>query len=1611
MKLHVGERLRATGPVSQPGGYVITGVVGESPWSGLYSAKKVFYNFDFTGKRPRETDDKEWLDVLVRTIQYPVLDDPGYVAGRRELARTEARQILGNRSSNLWPEPIDLLEVANTRDPFTFGRDGKSGVQPVSLDEPIVVFAHPHGQALSEWQERVLPLASLLAVLAEVLEFMRQAHEAGLLLNGLAPSAVIVDRAGRVHYVATEMVVADPTRTPAAPLADWARFFPPERYARGFTAPECFDPKPAPQQRSDLYAWGSLAYFLLTGDKPGQIAQDQDRPWAHFGDQHFSKLERSLRGLPPAHVRNWGEQLGVSGSALLDGWPGNMVAVLRLLLHPDLRRRPSSVADLRSWIVLPPPPPVSGVLALRTGPKSAKIHVDLRETAPELEMIVRRGADSKPMTVTDGDSVRKGPPSSVVEDPLIPSAGSTWYSVFTSQQHGHATTISVATHAELIEPSAPNLLRLVEQTSGAGDGVEPPSIALLFQAFPEERAAEILLGSAWPTVRIWAHKRLGKKQKDARSPGIEVLLWQGLYDPAPELRQEAARALINGPATPDDDMVRRMVHILGGDDPDNCIQAAQSLRQVGLGDEQARRIVAALEGDRPTTCPVCQMELTGRDRPEHLQDAHGYVSVSGTLLPRAMAIERLWEGIFLKGDTAAHDQLVELFGNDETAKRNYVASLEDELRRRDGSGEWPTASAEGSGEFPVMVSAPVALRPAPRFKVENLIACLRKSPQVESFLANLLRSKESRVRDLSREILLPELVKRLPGKVGPEELRRRLDQVCPDDLLEEKIRLCQRLPHLGVDLAAVNTCLARLQEERPVACSECKARVQQVELEGHLRREHGIFEFRGVRRSFGEMRAFLLEAVCGTSPDYAAWSTLEAIAGDRYATHADGRLVSWLGSKLRSLTPEQRPHGVKALAEVIAVSPFGERFLPLLVEPQKVAIVQVLRRHLALEITTRLPAPVGNATLETIQPLLADKQVPRDSRQNAVAALLRTTGKTGEATRTLLGAFVANTGKLRSIDKLHLLEQSVGQVPEIDALVAKLEDQVRMNCPRCSIQLRRFQMVPHLWDRHRLVLEGRRVRDPWRVMEDWLEDYRLERDGAVLDRCRELALRLDPDHGLRNVQRLLLRHGIEDREALAALLGQARSKRACLCPHCYGLIQVKEPAMPAPLTFTEDSLEGAGCRIELNEHRLYPGLAIEGPKGDIFTGREPGRLLTRNGALALLVGPLMLCAFLLTEALTGRRLPLYLVIILAIGVGLFVGGLIYLLWPMGLNRRDRLVDWAWTKLVPILNEEGLDKAGTDFVAGLALVSGGLGSAAKRWEPMKATRNALESQAQKDNDVVCHLAALWRLTIQDQARLGDDPLPLLLEQVSQCFAGKLPLAYAGHLLEGLPEPGSSDWWSKSQWQRLQILLCEQAFAAGLELSDLIDVCRAQRVLGYTLGLEELDTLAQRRLLWSFRTSRPWERFAKAATVFEVAASTRNGTKLLTRIPDLLLAVDGISLFVGARGLWFEDTWFTSMPASIEVRTHKHDYELIIGSHHFTYPENPDPLASRLEKWFRYYFRDFVPQVPAVHSWRSPDVGKKLQARNGVSCPDCKKKILTRQGDVGITMDEKVVATWI
>src|SRR5439155_2230865 len=237
------------------------------------------------------------------------------------------------------PEPVDVLEIANTRDPFTFTR----GERTLDVElEPILIFARPQGQSLDEWHKNVLPLSSLLGVLAELLEFLRRAHDDGLVLNGLCPAAVIVDRAERVHYVGSDMVIDG---SAALGPEQWRPLFPAERYARGYAPPECFHGR-VPDRSADLYAWGWLAYTLLTGDPPRASSGEHDQGWTLYQAEHAERLRDALSHVPPVLVRNWAEQLGVDEAAFAQEWPDNVLAVFRLLLAPEREQRPQSVSEL-----------------------------------------------------------------------------------------------------------------------------------------------------------------------------------------------------------------------------------------------------------------------------------------------------------------------------------------------------------------------------------------------------------------------------------------------------------------------------------------------------------------------------------------------------------------------------------------------------------------------------------------------------------------------------------------------------------------------------------------------------------------------------------------------------------------------------------------------------------------------------------------------------------------------------------------------------------------------------------------------------------------------------------------------------------------------------------------------------------------------------------------------------------------------------------------------------------------------------------------------------------------------------------------------------------------
>src|SRR5947209_16236354 len=146
-----------------------------------------------------------------------------------------------------------------------------------------------------------------------------------------------------------------------------------------------------------------------------------------------------------------------------------------------------------------------------------------------------------------------------------------------------------------------------------------------------------------------------------------------------------------------------------------------------MAEQLIRKTVAALEGEQLAVCPECGVQMPGRQRPEHLVQAHGYLQVSNLLISRPEALAYLWDRVFIVGDTEAHDRVAKLLAEDtlEGGESAYRSALETELLRRAD-----------------------ALFAARWQELPRLVRCLRQSAVARPQFRGLLRASDARVREV-----------------------------------------------------------------------------------------------------------------------------------------------------------------------------------------------------------------------------------------------------------------------------------------------------------------------------------------------------------------------------------------------------------------------------------------------------------------------------------------------------------------------------------------------------------------------------------------------------------------------------------------------------------------------------------------------------------------------------------------------------------------------------------------------------------------------------------------------------------------------------------------------
>jgi len=657
-------------------------------------------------------------------------------------------------------------------------------------------------------------------------------------------------------------------------------------------------------------------------------------------------------------------------------------------------------------------------------------------------------------------------------------------------------------------------------------------------------------------------------------------------------------------------------------------------------------------------------------------------------------------------------------------------------------------------------------------------------------------------------------------------------------------------------------------------------------------------------------------------------------------------------------------------------------------------------QRFALEVAARLSPPLPHDLILELVGLIESPRFPTRLRIAVAAQVIRSTDADSPLVGRVIDAFRRKVSPVRAANRFRRLATLVPRFEPLTKALDELDTGSAAPCPRCGARVGPEDLAKHLWERHRLLLENGRVREPWDVIGEWLGEF--SRTGATefLDRSCDLSQALDPAGGLTRVHQLMLASGTNDEEAHALLRAEAMEKNATLCPHCYALVPQPLRAAPTPVLVGSGRVDGGRFRVELTDKYLMTRLVVDAPEMTVFAGPEPGHALTRRGAVFLFLVPLvgLAMAFAIAPAIFG------LAPVLPVAGALFTAFLAYvavrMTWSEQPDASERAVDHAWTILVPRMLQYGVRRADATFLAGLAQASRGRG----HWQARDEQLARVADELRRDEVGIAYLTPVSVLRIEDAAQAGADELMRIANEVGESFSGTLPLDHA----EGLVKELRGDPTRRTRRARLRVLLLARAFAAGLEPEDLRMIGQVCPNLGAGYASEDRDGLARLRLLWLYRPRRLWQRIGSATTVFDLARYPKLAENYLKQRPDLLLfqasggPEETAPILICEEGVVYRDAIIDHPRTAIRVRTRpavRGGFELSIGERLFKVQDDPTQLVRRLKGWTEFLFEEFLPRARQLIRRRSPH-GERLLLQKATKCTECEKTFLGLTGEIGL-----------
>lgn len=638
---------------------------------------------------------------------------------------------------------------------------------------------------------------------------------------------------------------------------------------------------------------------------------------------------------------------------------------------------------------------------------------------------------------------------------------------------------------------------------------------------------------------------------------------------------------------------------------------------------------------------------------------------------------------------------------------------------------------------------------------------------------------------------------------------------------------------------------------------------------------------------------------------------------------------------------------------------------------------EVAARRLALELATRLPPPLDPALTPQLTLLLRDRRLAAPLLVAAASALVRFAERDRQHCLRVWTDMAEGYGKRRLLADQAKLRKRFARPRQFDYFCAFVRRRMRIKCPRCKARMASAKMPRHLWSQHGRILDEGRARKPWQYLDAGPADG-------------------DPAVRLIALSRLMQRHRLRDVSARDRLCANAVTLGCGVCPHCWGRVPVG--GMTPKCDISDGRLVAHGYCVEVCDGLFGSRLRVTTPAGVAYDGPEPGGKMP---AAAARVAAAISCVALAALAAIAFPEPFAL---LGTGAALFAA---LVVWRRARRTRkrlapDRVIDHAWRFLAFDPERGRVPPCDAEFLAALSRTSVGRGDPVARAATVHIWAEALDPTA------AGVWAAFQALEAADILATGGDPVPRVAGAIGAGFTGNIPFGAAVALAALAPQAT----WTPEDQVRLRVLLLDRAFSARLGVWDLHEIGVALPALESILGSDDADRLARLHHLWVAQSLRPWSRCGPAATVFEVANYPDLAREHIGEARDLLLYLplrsDGEveAVILCGRGIQFRKTLMhdRSVPITFWPRANANGggYEMAFGAARLAFGEPPERIATRLNCWTDYWFREFLPRVGESLEVPAGKTSRTLLASIATKCPECGKRSVAAVGRVGFRL---------